>query len=98
MAGIVMIVIIIFTTHGPIDSGELLPLPPERPQQQQKSVDPGVYIEFRQRVEPLKCPDLKQLREKLINTCSSQQNQANVNYYMKLKNIVDEVLTLKKCP
>lgn len=97
MGGILIIVIIIFAAQGPIYCGELLPLPPEGPQQQ-KSVDPGVYIEFKQRVQPLGCPDLRQLRERLISTCSSQQNQTNFNYYMKLKNIVDEVLMSKKCP
>ena len=95
---ILVIIVIIFITGGPIYCGELLPLPPEGPQQQQMKVDPGVYSEFRKRIQPLNCSDLKQLREKLINTCTSQQNQKNFDYYMNLKRIVDEILMSKRCP
>jgi hypothetical protein len=95
---ILIIIVTIFTIGGPIYCGELLPLPPEGLQQQQKSVDPGVYIEFRQRIQPLNCSDLKQLKEKLINSCASPQSQKYVDYYMNLQKIVDETIMSKKCP
>lgn len=95
---ILIIIVIFFITGRTIHCGELLPLPPEGPQQQQKRVDPGVYSEFRQRVQPLNCSDLRQLRERLINTCESQQNKKNFNYYINLKRIVDEILMSKRCP
>ncbi len=88
----------IFATGGSIYCGELLPLPPEGSQQQQKSIDASVYIEFRQRIQPLNCSDLKQLKEKLINSCASPQSQNYVDYYMNLQRIVDELIMSKKCP
>jgi len=94
--GIILIIVItIFTMGGPVYCGELLPLPPEG--LQQKRVDPRVYSEFRQRIQPLNCSDLKQLKEKLINTCGSQRDQNKFDYYMNLQRIVDEALMSKRC-
>jgi hypothetical protein len=94
--GIILIIgITIFATGGPVYCGELLPLPSEG--LQQKRVDPRVYTEFRQRIQPLNCSSLKQLREKLINTCGSQVDQNKVDYYMNLQRIVDDTLRSNNC-